>query len=75
MTRRCPSEADFCADISSEMLQEVGLADMAKRVSRNRFLDFVSRYEDAYIAVSEAYLRILEGLEKIVTLGLLQIWQ
>jgi hypothetical protein len=30
----------------------------------NRFLDFVSRYEGAYIKVSEAYLLIMEGLEK-----------
>jgi hypothetical protein len=56
--------SNFCADISSELLQEVGLADITKRVSRNRFLDFVSRYEGAYIKVSAAYLLIMEGLEK-----------
>jgi hypothetical protein len=60
---------DFCADVSADLLHGVGLADITKRVSRNRFLDFVSRHESGYIKVSEAYLLIMEGLAKNCGIG------
>ncbi len=61
--------SDTCEDMSSEMLQELGLADITKRVSRNRFLEFISRYKGAYIKASEEYLCTMESSGKICIAG------
>jgi hypothetical protein len=53
--------SDICSNASSQRLQELGIADITKHVSRNEFLDFVGRYDSAYIKASEAYLCIMES--------------
>ncbi len=61
--------SNFCSELSSELLHEVGLSEITRRVSRNRFLDFVSRFEGAYIKASEAYLLIMEDSGNICVTG------
>jgi hypothetical protein len=59
----------FCEDMSSELFHELGMAEINKRVSRNRFLDFISRFEGAYVKASEAYLLIMKDSRKICETG------